>query len=107
MSKYAAVYDLVVSDRSVSIDWQSCINGRIHLVIISRVPNEKPCDVLSVDYSGVRCLIIPLSKEGSRYFVTFIDKLSRRTVVFRVTTKSEVIDRFQARNRGAFKRTAY
>lgn len=86
---------LIISDTTAPKDCQSSITGKMQCLMIPKLANKKPCNVLEFLHIDVCGPTTPLSKDGSYYFVAFIEKFSRWTVLNPVTANSEIVNRFR------------
>lgn len=72
---------------------ETCINAKMHrLPFGSRVKSSRVLEIIHSDVCGP---ITPITHDGYKYFVTFIDDFSNFTMVYLIKNKNEVLDKFK------------
>ena len=84
-------------DKSEShiLNCDGCALGKGHRIPIRKKSSSKSSHILQLVHSDVNGPLNPPSLGGSRYFITFIDDFSKRTVVYTMRAKSDSFDCFK------------
>jgi hypothetical protein len=72
-----------------------CADGKLHKLPFPKGGGTRSTEVLGIVHSDVCGPMPTQSIGGSKYFVTFIDDLTRYTRVYFLKQKSEVLEKFQ------------
>lgn len=95
MSTRNAVTGLQISDSAVTSTCSSCVAGKLTRSKIPKSASTSDHNVLDIVHSDVCGPMEINSKGGARYFVTFIDRASRWTTVYPISSKDEAFPRFK------------
>lgn len=72
---------------------QSCIEGKqCRLPFGTRTRSTRPLEIIHSDVCGP---ISPISYDGSKYFVTFMDEFTHFVMVYCIKSKNEVLSKFK------------
>ena len=95
MSKNQMVEGLELTPQQKLIFCSSCLHGKQQRLKFPVGQNRKSSEILELVHSDVCGPMQTLSHGKMKYFVTFIDDFSRKTTIYFIFEKSQVLDKFK------------